>query len=116
MTLQPGHGKQTNRDWTAEGSTNFGVKCEQLFDFNVGCANSICWSPDGKTMYFTDSGDKQLLAFDYDTETGKPSNKRVFVDFAERGYEGIADGATTDTAGGVWVANFGGGRVLRFDP
>ena len=67
-------------------------------------------------MYFSDSGDKKLMKYDYDIETGKPSNGTVFVDFAERGYEGIADGATVDTKGGIWVANFGGGRVIRFDP
>lgn len=87
-----------------------------LFETKCGCSNACCWSPDGKTMYWSDSGDKKLLKFDYDIEKGETSNETVFVDFAARGYEGIADGATVDTEGGIWVANFGGGRVMRFDP
>lgn len=56
------------------------------------------------------------MAFDYDTVTGKPSNKRVFFDFEKEKCEGVPDGATVDTKGGIWVAIFGGGRVVRFDP
>ena len=41
----------------------------KLFD-EVACANGICFSPDGRTMYFADSPAKKMWSFDYDPESG----------------------------------------------
>lgn len=78
----------------------------------VGCANSICFSPDGTTMYFADTAGHDIYRFDYDISTGIPSNKQHFATMAP-GF-GKPDGSTVDAEGGLWNARFGGGCVQRF--
>jgi sugar lactone lactonase YvrE len=36
--------------------------------------NGMGWSPDNKTMYFTDTGIGKIFAFDYEIETGATSS------------------------------------------
>jgi sugar lactone lactonase YvrE len=50
----------------------------------VACAKSTCFTPDGRTMYFCDTPEKIIWAYDYDPTTGKTSNRRDFVNFAEK--------------------------------
>lgn len=80
----------------------------------IGCANSICFSPDGGTMYFADTAGPEIFAYDYDTAAGTPSNRRVFARMAKA--FGMPDGSCVDAAGGLWNARFGGGCVQRFAP
>src|SRR5581483_5669090 len=40
--------------------------------------NSLCWSPDGTTMYFADSRTQVVCAYPYDTVTGEIGAARVF--------------------------------------
>lgn len=56
--------------------------------------NGIGWSQDDKTMYFVNSTEKKIEAFDYDAETGDVSNERVF--WTSEG-EGDPDGFAMDT-------------------
>ena len=80
----------------------------------VGCANSTAFSPDGSRMYFADSPTGEIQVFDYDIGRGIPSNRRVFARL--RPSEGVPDGSTVDSQGGVWNAQYGGGAVQRFLP
>jgi sugar lactone lactonase YvrE len=77
-------------------------------------SNGLGWSPDGRTFYLTDSGEKRIYAYDFDTASGRIDGRRVFVDLADR--EPTPDGLTVDEAGHVWTAQFDGGEVLRFSP
>ena len=46
-------------------------------------------------------------------------NERVCIDFGDPDspdYLGAPDGMTIDTDDKIWVACFGGGKVVRFDP
>ena len=84
-----------------------------LFD-HVRISNSICFSPDGTRMYFADTPARRIDVFDYDSITGTPSNRRVFVELkADVGYP---DGSTVDAEGYLWNAEWDGGRVVRYDP
>lgn len=78
--------------------------------------NGLAWSPDGRTMYLSDSHPTRrcVWAFDYDIDSGMPSNRRLFIDMAA--YAGRPDGATVDSDGCYWVAGNDGGSVLRFTP
>lgn len=80
----------------------------------ISCANSICFSLDGTTMYFSDMPSGQILAYDYDMERGEVSNPRVFCDGS--GQPGLPDGSIIDAEGCLWNARWGGGRVVRYAP
>ncbi|MBO9648804.1 MAG: SMP-30/gluconolactonase/LRE family protein [Variovorax sp.] len=89
---------------------------------HITTSNGLAWSPDGRTMYWADTKDHTIAAWDYDPERGEPSNRRIFARFdppeAHRpsGYDGRPDGAAVDSEGCYWVAMFEGGRVLRYSP
>lgn len=78
--------------------------------------NGLAFSPDGRTMYVSDSHPlvQQIWAFDYDTDTGTPSNRRVFVDMHQ--YPGRPDGAAVDVDGCYWICANDAGLVHRFTP
>ncbi|UCD71110.1 MAG: SMP-30/gluconolactonase/LRE family protein [Syntrophobacterales bacterium] len=80
----------------------------------VACANSICFSPDGRVMYFADTPVGEICAYDYDPDAGNLSNKRIFADFADQ--PGTPDGSIVDAEGGVWNAQWNGHRVVRYRP
>lgn len=77
-------------------------------------SNGPCWSPDGRTFYFTDSWSGELSAYDYDLDTGAIANKRRFARMEHAG--GAFDGATVDAEGGVWSALVYVGKLVRYLP
>jgi L-arabinonolactonase len=81
---------------------------------SVGCANSTCFTPDGRTMFFADSFVGEIWAYDYDPATGVPSNRRVLNNF--KGEPGIPDGSCIDADGALWNAEWNGRRVVRVMP
>lgn len=81
-------------------------------DAGIHFSNSPCWSPDGKTLYFSDSWISTTYAYDYDGETGGVSNRRVFVNTSDLG--GLPDGATVDADGLFWVAVFRAGKIAAY--
>jgi L-arabinonolactonase len=83
-------------------------------DAGIHFSNSPCWSPDGATLYFSDSLKNAVYAYDYDLETGAAANRRLFADTTALG--GMPDGATTDRDGLVWMAIFRAGKVVAFRP
>lgn len=78
--------------------------------------NGLAWSPDGRTMYLSDSHPTRRLvwAFDFDPETGTPGAQRVFADLHH--YAGRPDGAAVDADGCYWTCANDAGRLLRFTP
>lgn len=76
--------------------------------------NGLGFSPDNKTLYFTDTAVRKIYAYDYDQITGRVKNRRIFVSVPSS--EGIPDGLTVDSQGHVWSAQWYGGVVVRYDP
>jgi sugar lactone lactonase YvrE len=78
--------------------------------------NGMAFSPDGRTMYLSDSHPKRqtVWAFDYDTDTGTPHSRRVFIDF--KPLPGRPDGAAVDDGGCYWICGNDAGLVHRFTP
>jgi sugar lactone lactonase YvrE len=87
--------------------------CERLVS-GIICSNALCWSPDGRIMYYGDSNNHVVWAWDFDVTSGAIVNRRVFLEIPAG--EGVPDGATVDTEGHVWLAQWGGWRVTRYDP
>jgi sugar lactone lactonase YvrE len=81
---------------------------------DITYSNSPCFSPDGRTLYFSDSARHTIFAYPYDTGTGRVGERLVFADTRPLG--GMPDGATVDSEGRVWVAIFEGGKVAAFAP
>lgn len=78
----------------------------------VTCSNGIGWSPDNRTMYYSDSQIFTIFAYDFDLESGAITNRRVFRKFEN----GDPDGLTVDSEGFIWVAIWGSWCVERYDP
>jgi L-arabinonolactonase len=98
---------------TAAYRLDVDLSLQRLFG-DLSSANSTCFSPDGATMYYADTPQAAIWAFDYDTATGTPSGKRVFCSFADQ--PGIPDGSVIDSEGFLWNAQWGGSRVVRYRP
>lgn len=86
----------------------------QLMESGLTICNGIGWSPDHRTMYFTDTLRQVIYAYDYNPSSGGIDNRRPFVQVGEA--DGYPDGLTVDSQGFVWSAFWGGWRVDRFDP
>ena len=84
----------------------------QAQDRGYVITNGPAMSPDGKTLYHTDTLQRTVYAFDVDA-AGTLSRKRPFVHIEGTGYP---DGMAVDVEGFLWVALFGGWRIERFSP
>ncbi|SCY93984.1 SMP-30/gluconolactonase/LRE family protein [Pseudomonas sp. NFACC37-1] len=86
----------------------------QLSGFIV--PNGLGFSPDGQTMYLSDSHPlvQRIWAFDYDIDSGTPSNRRLFVDMMP--LAGRPDGAAVDAEGCYWICANDAGLIHRFTP
>ncbi|HEY1611182.1 MAG TPA: SMP-30/gluconolactonase/LRE family protein [Paraburkholderia sp.] len=78
--------------------------------------NGLAWSPDGRTMYLSDSytTERFIWAFDYDIDDGTPTNRRVFANLHD--HSGRPDGAAVDADGCYWICANDAGLLLRFTP
>ena len=77
-------------------------------------SNGLAWSPDGRTMYHSDSRGKYVKAYDYDPRTGDIANGRVIAEPQEE--DGRPDGAGMDSEGCYWSAGVSAGCINRYRP
>lgn len=84
------------------------------FADSIGISNGLAWGIDNETMYFIDTTQSEMVAFDYDIETGAISRRRTAIRFSNEFSH--PDGMTIDEEGMVWVAFFGSGCVARWNP
>jgi sugar lactone lactonase YvrE len=97
----------------------------QLKALNATIANGLAWAPDARTMYWSDTPQHVIHAWDWDARSNVMDNHRVFRQFAGkpqewkpgmRGYGGRPDGAAVDVEGNYWCAMFEGQRLLQLSP
>ncbi|MGE0802321.1 MAG: SMP-30/gluconolactonase/LRE family protein [Lautropia sp.] len=88
-------------------------RCSRLADGYVVC-NGLAWSPDGRTLYHSDSRACRIDAWDYDAATGAIANRRRFAEPGEA--DGRPDGAATDADGCYWSAGVSAGCLNQFGP
>lgn len=77
-------------------------------------SNGIAFSPDGRTLYFTDTRRHLCFAWNLDLDDGVVTGKRVLADHTATGDR--PDGACVDADGCIWMAFFAGGRIVRHRP
>lgn len=90
-------------------------KAEVLLDPFI-VPNGMAFSPDGRTMYLSDSHPsvQMIWAYDYDIDSGTPTNRRVFADM--NAHPGRPDGAAVDADGCYWICGNDAGLIHRFTP
>jgi sugar lactone lactonase YvrE len=72
--------------------------------------NGPAISPDGSTLYHTDTPLRRVYAFDLRAD-GSLARKRVFLQLPEGSRP---DGMAVDQEGHLWICLFGGGRIERY--
>ena len=77
----------------------------------MGTTNGIALSPDEKTLYVNESTQRKIWAFDVD-ESGDISNKRLFAEFPDFGFDGMA----CDNQGNLYVTRYGKGTIAIMSP
>jgi sugar lactone lactonase YvrE len=83
---------------------------------NIGVANGLAFTLDGKRGFFADSPSRLVLEFQFREGVLNSSTERVLFDFGVAGIEGKPDGACVDVDGCYWVACGYGASVARIDP
>jgi sugar lactone lactonase YvrE len=83
----------------------------RLHDSGYIVTNGPALSPDGRTLYHSDSGRRTVYAFTH--AAGVLSERRAFVTFPDGCYP---DGMAVDGSGHLWIAVFNGWRIERFAP
>ena len=79
---------------------------------DISISNGLSWSPDAKHMYFADSPTGVIRRFDFEPETGLPGQS---YDFAKSPQGASPDGSCIDSEGYLWNAQWGAGKVVRYD-
>lgn len=82
-----------------------------LLTNEMGTTNGIALSPDEKTLYVNESVQRKIWAFDV-SESGDISNKRLFAEFPDFGFDGMA----CDNRGNLYVTRYGKGVIAILSP
>jgi sugar lactone lactonase YvrE len=88
------------------------ASCARMLS-DITVPNALSWSPDDRTMYFADTPDRQIRAYEFDAAEGRLGAMKVI----EAGNApGRPDGATVDSEGCIWSARYQGSCVARITP
>jgi sugar lactone lactonase YvrE len=80
-------------------------------------SNGVAFSPDGRTLYHSDTPTFTVWRYAYDPATGEATDKALFVRLEPTAADrGRPDGAAVDAEGCYWTALFEGGRIQRYAP
>jgi sugar lactone lactonase YvrE len=76
--------------------------------------NGLDWDERAERFYFIDTFTHRVVVFDFDMVSGEVANRRVAFELPREW--GLPDGMSRDLFGRLWVAFWGGSRVVAFDP
>ncbi len=79
-------------------------RVEEKIGGGIKVSNGLAWSPDGRTMYHSDSRGGWIDAWDFEAANGAIGNRRRLRDHTPE--DGAPDGGATDLAGTYWSAGF----------
>lgn len=88
------------------------LQCHKTIQ-DIKISNSLCWSPDSKFLYHTDTPNQCINRYEFDAESGSLGQKAAFA-HTETGC--FPDGSTIDAEGYIWNAQWGGSKVVRYAP
>ncbi|XP_017463957.1 PREDICTED: regucalcin-like [Rhagoletis zephyria] len=78
----------------------------------IGISNGLAWNEKTNKFYYIDTMDLEVKEYDYDFDTGVPSNPKVVFKHAEH----WPDGMTIDSEGNIYIATFTGHTVYKVNP
>jgi sugar lactone lactonase YvrE len=87
--------------------------CHRMLS-GIAVSNGLAWSPDGRTMYHSDSYQQVIHAYDYNPATGTIDNRRELARPSKA--IGKPDGAAVDVEGYYWSAGISAGVLNRWAP
>ena len=87
--------------------------CHKMVDGLV-VSNGLAWSPDGGTLYHSDTRLCFIHAYDYDRASGSLGDRRLIAQMTDA--VGRPDGAAVDVEGCYWSCGISAGRINRFRP
>lgn len=79
----------------------------------LAITNSLCWSPDGNTVYHTDTPTGIIHTYPFDTANATLGEPTELVK-TQQGCN--PDGSIVDADGYLWNAQWGGSKVVRYSP
>jgi D-xylonolactonase len=89
-------------------------RATRAIDLGWIVTNGPTWTLDGTTMFVNDTVPRRVVAYAFDIETGAVGASREWLRLAPG--DGHPDGMTTDAAGRLWIAHWGGACVTCHDP
>jgi sugar lactone lactonase YvrE len=81
---------------------------------DITVSNGLDWTDDDRLMYYIDSPSYTVDVLDFEPSTGAVAHRRPLIRIDKS--DGLPDGMTLDSRGGIWVALWGGWSVRRYRP
>lgn len=76
-------------------------------------SNGLAWASDKQTMYYIDTFDNCVYAYNFDVDTNEISQKRIVITIDQK--LGGPDGMCIDKDDTLWIAHWGGRCVRQWD-
>lgn len=124
LRMNDGRVDRSGTFWAGSMAECAGVPLGSLWRFDGGdlatrfiddirIPNSLCWSLDGRTMYFADSPRNLIWRYAFDPKNGPVGDPEIFATTPI----GIhPDGSCIDGEDHLWNAQWGGGEIVRYRP
>lgn len=90
----------------------FEGKVTRMID-NLSIPNSICFSPDRAFAYYADTFEHAIRRQALDNQGWPKGDSEILIDLRDQGLN--PDGSVVDATGAIWNAQWGAGRVARYD-
>lgn len=85
-----------------------------VLETGIRISNALCFSPDGRRMYFADSLERKIWVYPYGRGRDDFGARTDLIDTSP--WQSGPDGATVDAEGCIWVSLIQAGKIARFTP